>query len=292
MQTSIETVYLNFPATDDYPLAATLFIPRRPHAVALISSATGAPQRYYAEYARYLAQQGFVVMTYDYRGIAGSRWPAAHPQARPRMSYWGERDLAGALEQLKARHPQLPIVAIGHSVGGQILGLAPNNHLVTAQLGIAAQNGYWGHWPLASRPVSWAYWNIAVPGAVALYGRLPEKFFGCEIPGGIASEWASWCRNPQFIGARKDAHFDSYAGRMRFYAVEDDGVWAPPGAVAALARLYRGAETELRLMRPTAHGMKSLGHFGFFRYGTPISLWRETAEWLRDAAHPGLRKAA
>lgn len=293
----MHTTYLNFPAADGYPLAGTLFEPKQPAVAAvLISAATGAPQRYYADYARYLARQGFIAMTYDYRGIAGSRWPAVRRGRKLRMRHWGERDMAGALQQLSQRYPGLPILALGHSVGGQLLGLAPNNHRVTAQLSIAAQSGYWGHWPLRQRLLAAACWNLVVPGAVALFGRLPEWVIGCELPAGIALEWARWGRNPHFIsddrGAPIREHFERYRGRMRFYAVADDSVWGPARAVEALAGFYRHADTELRLMRPQDHGIGSIGHFGFFRSSMPASLWRETAQWLRDAARPALRQAA
>ena len=57
------------PATDGYPLAATLFLPRgaKRHAV-LINSATAVPRKLYRGFAGYLAKRGCAVLTYDYRG--------------------------------------------------------------------------------------------------------------------------------------------------------------------------------------------------------------------------------
>jgi predicted alpha/beta hydrolase len=62
------------PAVDGYSLGATLFLPRGPkrHAV-LINSATATPRKIYRGFAAYLAQRGCAVLTYDYRGIGGSR---------------------------------------------------------------------------------------------------------------------------------------------------------------------------------------------------------------------------
>src|SRR3954467_9401113 len=69
---------ITVPATDGYPLAATLFLPRgaKRHAV-LINSATAVPRKLYRGFAGYLAQRGCAVLTYDYRGTGDSR-----PQAR------------------------------------------------------------------------------------------------------------------------------------------------------------------------------------------------------------------
>jgi len=65
---------ITVPAADGYKLGATLFLPRgtRRHA-ALISSATAVPRKIYRGFAGYLARRGFAVLTYDYRGIGGSR---------------------------------------------------------------------------------------------------------------------------------------------------------------------------------------------------------------------------
>ena len=65
---------ITVPATDGYPLAATLFLPRgaKRHAV-LINSATAVPRKLYRSFAGYLAKRGCAVLTYDYRGTGDSR---------------------------------------------------------------------------------------------------------------------------------------------------------------------------------------------------------------------------
>ena len=65
---------ITIPAVDGYLLGATLFLPRcaKRHAV-LINSATAVPRKIYRHFAAYLAHRGCAVLTYDYRGIGGSR---------------------------------------------------------------------------------------------------------------------------------------------------------------------------------------------------------------------------
>ena len=144
---------LRIPARDGFRLAATLYEPapeNERNAVVLINSATGARRGYYDAYARHLAGEGLAVMTYDYRGIGGSR-PKSLRGFCARLHEWGEQDLTGMIEwiggHLRPRH----LLAVGHSVGGQLVGLAPNNDRIDALLGVAAQNGYWGHWPSPAR---------------------------------------------------------------------------------------------------------------------------------------------
>lgn len=297
MDAHTETTYLNFPAADDYPLAGTLFESKRPpKAALLISSATAVPQRYYAAYARFLALQGFVVMTYDYRGIGGSRWPAWSAQEHLRMRHWGEHDLSGALDFLQARFPRLPLLAVGHSVGGQLLGLARNPERVGAQLAIASQAAYWGYWPLRHRPRTALYWYLVIPAVVRLLGKLPARMVGEDLPAGVALEWARWGRHRDFFvddaGRSLREGFARLTAPMRFYAVTDDQVYAPPGAVQALAACYRNAQVEMKTLRPADYGCQSIDHFGFFRALMPRKAWQESADWLSLQAGSRLRLAA
>lgn len=288
-------VHITLEAGDGHPLAATLYEPARPLAAVQINSATGVPRRYYAAYARFLAAQGFAVLGYDYRGIGDSRWHAAAPE-RVTMRHWGEIDYTSALQWLHDRFPRLPLLTVGHSVGGQLLGLAANNSLITASLSIAAQSGYWRHWPAQLQPVMAAIWHVGIPGAVALTGRLPAALMGVELPGGVAREWARWGRHPDFVvdehGRALREGFERYRGRLLMISIADDLFYAPPRAVAALSGLFSNAEVELRTLDPREQGVRKIGHFGFFRSHMPRSAWQQTADWLRAATQLPLARAA
>jgi predicted alpha/beta hydrolase len=84
---------IEVPATDEFPLKATLFVPQQSDtqlnlkkikAVVLVASATGVKRGYYAAFASYLvhshvsstnfqASNGCVALIYDNRGIGDSR---------------------------------------------------------------------------------------------------------------------------------------------------------------------------------------------------------------------------
>ncbi len=65
---------IKLPAEDGFLLAATIYMPRGPKLQAvLINSAAAVPRKIYKGLASYIAARGCVVMTYDYRGIGGSR---------------------------------------------------------------------------------------------------------------------------------------------------------------------------------------------------------------------------
>ncbi len=61
------------PAADGYPLSMRLISAESPAVAVLVSSGTGFPKGFYDRFARHLASKGAVVLTYDFRGIAGSR---------------------------------------------------------------------------------------------------------------------------------------------------------------------------------------------------------------------------
>jgi len=60
-------------ARDGHRLGATLFRPASSNGRALqIYAAAGVKQEYYGEFAAYLSERGFTVLTFDYRGIGRS----------------------------------------------------------------------------------------------------------------------------------------------------------------------------------------------------------------------------
>src|SRR6185503_1167636 len=91
-------------ARDDYPLAATVFEPPRPWRATLISSATAVPRKIYRAFATFLAENGFAVLTYDYRGIGGSR-PDSLRGFPARMRDWASLDVSTAIDHAQRRWP-------------------------------------------------------------------------------------------------------------------------------------------------------------------------------------------
>ncbi|MEK6806239.1 MAG: alpha/beta fold hydrolase [Pseudomonadota bacterium] len=287
-------IEVRLPATDGYPLAGTLYRPRQSNGVAVvISSAYAAPRGYYRAYARFLAARGFAVLTYDYRGIGDSRG-AGWAGLEPRLRHWGERDLAAAIDWLADKYPHSRMTLIGHSIGGQLLGLAPNHARVVALLAVASQSGYWRLRDGSHRIASFLYFHVFIPLMALLSRGLPSLRRGeFDVPSGVALEFARWGRHPQYIvdevGRPLREHFDAWGGQARFYHFTDDHDFAPRRAVAAIAGFYRNAKIEIVHRAPEDWGLSRIGHFGFFRSSMPAVAWQETAHWLERAAMPQYR---
>ena len=287
---------LRIPARDGFKLAATLFEPAGgwtgKDALVLISSATAAPRGYYEGFARFLADRGFGVLTYDYRGMGESR-PRSLRGFLAWMHQWGEEDLAGVIAWA-VRHVQpTRLLSIGHSVGGQIVGLAENNERIDALLTVASQSGWYGHWPESARRSLALRWHIGVPLLARVFGYVPGRLgIKEDLPGGVAREWASWCRQPGFLlegHEERRAGFERFDRPMLAYSFEDDN-FAPRPAVEWLLRLYRNARVTHRHVEPASTGLGEVGHFGFFRERFRESLWKEAAAWLEEHSTLPARK--
>ena len=279
---------LRLRAADGYALAADLFHPPGPpRAAALVASAMGVRRTFYAPLASYLAEGGIMALSLDYRGIGESR-PASLRGFPARLRDWGEQDLAAGVTELSRRAPGEALLWVGHSVGGQLLGLLPRAP-VRAAVFLGSQSGWAGHWSGLSRVVMTALWWGVIPASTAMAGYLPMRILGQgeDVPAGVAREWASWGRHRRYIGRYADGEgglgFAGYRGPIRSYAFSDDA-YAPPAACAGLLALYRSARSELKVVRPQDLGERSLGHFAPLRerFGEP--LWREMRDWLLDAA--------
>lgn len=274
------------PARDGYPLAATVFTPlERPRGTVLINSATAVPRKIYRGFATYLAERGFVALTYDYRGVAGSR-PRSLRGFKARMRDWAALDAAATIDHLRALWPAADLTIVGHSFGGQALGLAPNNDAVSRALLVAAQAGYWRlfHAPEKYR-VYVMMRCVGVPLARAL-GYIPGSLgIGEDLPRDVFLEWTDWVMKPRYFFDDPTLtaldNFPRFRGPLRAICLADDP-WATPPAVDLLCSGFTGTTPQRVDIHPRDISVARIGHFGFFRPQFCNTLWREAADWLSN----------
>ena len=271
------------PARDGFRLAATVFGEQASGTdTVVVAPATGAPRGFYGAFARFLADAGYTVVSFDYRGIAGSA-PLTLRGFSATMRDWGEQDLAGVLDWTRTTLRPRRLLLVGNSVGGQLLGITPGAETLDAALLVAAQNGYWGRWPPRYKPRMLAFWYLLQPLTTTTLGYLPGWTYGGKhLPAGVAWDWARWCRHPEYI-CRLGAHVCEGFARLRypvrFYSFTDD-LFAPAGTVEALMRYFTAARAEHVRLRPADVDAARVGHFGFFRPAVQNTLWRDALAWL------------
>lgn len=277
---------VNLPAADGFLLAGTLLEPLdEPSRVILVNSAFGVRRRFYRSFAESLVDRGAATLLYDYRGIGGSR-PLRLRGFQARMSEWGSLDTEGALRFLADRFPGRRPRVVGHSAGGQLLGLAPSAATVERLLLVASQSGWHGHWSGWGRVRMALLWRVAIPPVAELFGYLPGFLgVGEDVPKGVAREWAWWGKHPDYLlrdgGETRRRAYASLGFPILALSLADDD-YAPPRSVDGLLAIYSGAPSRHRRLAPAEFGQQRVGHFGFFRREVGRPLWGETAGWLLD----------
>lgn len=275
---------LRVPAIDGYPLVG-----RRYHAGAaasriLVSGATAVPQGFYRAFALHAQARGFEVITFDYRGIGDS----APPSLRGfEMDYrdWGRLDLAAIIATCSGSRP---IDLLGHSFGGQALGLLPDPSAVRSLYALGSGSGWHGWMPWAERWRVRFLWNVLGPLAVRTSGYLAWSRVGLgeDLPRDVYRQWKQWCRYPEYWFQDPEAADEMSAlfARVRVpitavNAVDDR--WSSPAARDAFFSHYVNAPVTTRDLRPADLGLRGIGHMGYFRRGSE-RLWDQVLNSLED----------
>lgn len=275
---------VRFAASDGHALHGHWFVPqqRSPHAVAVVAPATGVPQRYYHAFARWLAARGYAVLCFDYRGMG----KGSTAVGRTGMREWVRHDLSGALAFAKGRAAQhtreLPLLWVGHSLGGNGLPLVQGLEHLHAVVTLGSQLGYWKLWPRGwHRQVTRLFFGRWVPLCVRLTGRLPGWALGGgeALPGAAALDWSRWGMSPgYFCDDPACAHWyqpEQFRGYMQMWSIDDDNTFGPSGAVDALAACFAQSSGQVERLHlcPGDVGRKTIGHFGVFQRAAEAKIW-------------------
>ena len=285
---------ISLPATDGYSLGATLFLPlgAKRHAV-LINSATAVPRKVYRGFAGYLARRGCAVLTYDYRGTGDSRQMSLVGYNQPKslvgfkasMADWASLDVTAAVAWMRERYKALPLAYVGHSFGGQALGLLANNSEISRALLVASQAGYWKLMAMPERYRVYAMLNFVGLPLTRLKGYAPGwGGIGEDLPKGVFEQWARWVMSPRYLFDDTTltglSNFANYKGAMRALCLSDDP-WATRPAVELLCSGFTAIKPEILTIAPADADASKIGHLGFFRPEHRDTLWRGAAEWLQ-----------
>jgi predicted alpha/beta hydrolase len=266
-------------------LQATLFSSEtEPRASVLIAAAMGVTQKYYADFAAWLASQGWTVATFDYRGI-GESAPKRLRTCDADITEWAQDDCAAMLHILKSHAPSRPVYVIGHSLGAQIVGLIPNRDLIDGLMIVASGSGYWRITSRAARRGSLLLWFVLVPLLTPLCGYFPGKPLRVvgNLPRRVIEQWRRWCLHPNYLlGTEGPAVRADYAAvRTRMYALSfTDDEMMSAASTDAMLKFYPNAPMERRRLSPMELGLKRIGHFGFFRSKFASTLWPLATRWL------------
>jgi predicted alpha/beta hydrolase len=268
-------------------IAVTIYEPTQsPRASVIVPCAMGVAQRYYSQFAEWLASQGFLAVTFDYRGIGLSAPPTLRG-FNVDIFGWAQQDCAAVIDHVKSRLPDAPLYWVGHSLGGQLLGLIPNRHQIDRVITVATGSGYWreNSWP--TKRFVWWLWFVVVPIAIKLVGYFPGKRMRKvgDLPRGVMTQWRRWCLAPEYVvgaeGEQVRAAYSSVRTPIISLSFTDDEMMSAKG-IRSLHALYTKAPIEYRRVSPQEIGVPRIGHFGFFRPQFQQTLWPMVREWLEE----------
>lgn len=277
---------------DQTPIAGRCWEAPDARGVLVLHPATAVTQEYYAPFAAYAASQGLVVVTYDYRGTGASR-PASLRHLEVTMADWIDGDVPAVNAWVRERFPDLPHVALGHSVGGHALGLAADTNQFRAALLVAAHAG-------ATRTVHGWFERQRVrfmmgflgPLLARVLGYMPGRRLGLgeDLPRGVVLQWSRWCSLPHYFfddpGVQAAARMARVHIPVRAMSFSDDP-WANPMAVDMLMAKLTATAVERVHLTPAGTGLPAIGHMGFFRRRSQSVLWEPALAWLLGYCNEG-----
>lgn len=271
------------------PLAARLYRPSgAPRAAVLIGGAMGVRQDYYRAFAAWLAAQGYLTLTFDYRGSGDSRPHGGSLRGfRADLFDWA-RDTDAAIEALAERAGGLKLYLIGHSLGAQLPGLLAQRDRIAGLLSVAAGSGYWRDNAPQLRRLVLYFWHVLVPVATTLFGYFPGRRIGKvgDLPRGVILQWRKWCMHPHYhVGAEGvGAHFAAARFPILALSMTDDELMTERGT-HKLVGFYANAPRRVERIAPADVQARRIGHFGFFREQFQATLWQRSLHWLQGLHH-------
>lgn len=272
------------PTRKEYSLGARRFTPAKESGkILVISSATGVLQSFYGRFAAYMAELGFTVFTFDYRGIGESGSdPSQLRETGLDLRSWGSNDQAAMIRYAKSEMPNNELIVLTHSIGGQLFGFNPEFENVDKLVMVASQSGYWKYFKGIHLPKMWLFWNVLIPLATPLYGYFPAKKLGLfeNLPREMVYQWARWGKKPAYMMHYHEDEtyfFRDFTGPLLSLSFPED-IFAPKAAVDWLTNQYASASVTRVHYKPKGLGQPR--HFGFFRQRFQEELWNFTHRWI------------
>ncbi|MEB6675814.1 alpha/beta hydrolase family protein [Acinetobacter haemolyticus] len=258
---------------DGYQLAAQFYPAQQKDINALpilICPATGITKTFYHAFAEWLSQQGYNVLSFDFRGI-GESLHGALKDSTASINDWGMLDIPAAIETLLKRTNAEKVIIVGHSAGGQLLGITPNYHKVAKVLAIAGSTGHIKGLKGKTKLLAPVMFNVIFPISSLFKGYGATQFIGMgeNLPKNVAKQWAEFCSKPGYVmNAVGKSIFEDYHQEIQCPITS---LWASDDEIAThtnvkdLLRLYPNAKTKLVELNPQKHGYKQIGHMLMFK---------------------------
>lgn len=281
---------------DGKRLGATYFAnSKTPARAVLIAGATAVRQHFYAKFAKYLAENDCAVLTFDYRGIGESKPRTGLKNFQSNLIDWGRADSPACLNWLSDKHPGIPVHLVGHSAGGNFIGLMPNAGIIHSAFLVSSSSGYVPRLLPQSQLKAHFVFRIYEPICSLVFGYVPGKKIGLgeDLPTGVVKQWAHWCLNRGYVensfGKEIETHLYNELTLPVLAVTPVDDEIATDFNVADFMRLLPQAKIEYRNLEPAQFNLPAIGHLNFFRSQSK-AMWSIAPEWFSKSESATDRK--
>jgi len=255
---------------DNYSLSAHLFEPKNSNGkLLLINSATGVKQQIYFSFAQFFSEQGFTVITYDYRGIGLSK-PHKMKSFEASMRIWGTTDYKSVTNYIKTNFVDYQKFCLGHSVGALILGMNRDSEIFNEFIFVGTQNAFVGNLKLKTKIEAYLGFGIVQPLSTKILGYFPANWFGLgeSLPSGSAFDWRTLILNKKSTNKllEKIEDFSRNLTQKVFVIRAEDDTWlTEKGVKSLLQNTYPNLKPTYRLIETSESEKGEIGHINFFR---------------------------
>lgn len=270
---------------DHFPLSVKIFEPEISNGkLLLINSATGVKQQIYFSFAKYLAEKGFTVITYDYRGIGESK-PKKMNGFKASMRIWGTVDFKTVTDFIKKEYAGFDKFCLGHSVGALILGMNADSQIFKKFIFVATQDAYLGNLNFKVAVAGLLGFGIALPIMTHFLGYFPANRFGLgeSLPKGVAFDWQTLILNKKStkrLYETNEADFSKNLYQPTFIIHAEDDSWVTQKGMRNLMKTtYPHLKTTYREVKISESDKSEIGHVNFFR-SFNRGLWKIVLEQL------------
>lgn len=168
--------------------------------IIVIAGATAVPPSYYDRVGDFFSKKQFIVITFTYSGMGCLNKESCSDVG---LEDWVRVDIPSVLSWIEEHFPCKPIHYVGHSYGGQVLGLFSYPENLSTLTTVAASSGYW------LQTKSWLkngfLLKIVMPFMTAVFGYCPLQLmqFGMNVTQKTSRDWTRWCSQKGYIHNQK-----------------------------------------------------------------------------------------
>lgn len=265
-------------------ISATIFVPSNIRGAIMIAPATGISKKFYSSFANYLRESGYGVITFDNEGIGNSlRGPIKNSEAS--LVSWGQSDMSAIFNLLRSEFPNVDYHLIGHSAGGQLVGLMDGALELASIFNVACSSGSLRNMKFPFNAKAQIFMNLFMPISNLLLGYAHNSWLGMgePLPKKCAQQWTKWCNGKGYI----QTHFEHNKIPNYYHNLECPSLWinatdddiANDINVDEMINVFPKLNARRLILEPSKYQFKEIGHMKFFSKKNSI-LWKIATGWL------------